>query len=105
MVLREVIVGFVNIGGIDDHHCLNFLFTTSLTYIGKPNQILDIQWQINIHIFVGLLTITVLKLSVHSTIRFIYTAVQIQFKLWTKSEYTQRHSFCGKKSSDGKSYV
>jgi hypothetical protein len=22
----EVIVGFVDIGGIDDHHCLNFLF-------------------------------------------------------------------------------
>jgi len=36
MLLREVIVRFVNIGGIDDHHCLNFLFTTSLTYMGKP---------------------------------------------------------------------
>ena len=26
IVRREVIVRFVDIGGIDDHHCLNFLF-------------------------------------------------------------------------------
>jgi len=28
---REVIVRFVVIGGIDDHHCLNFLFKTTTT--------------------------------------------------------------------------
>ena len=26
--MREVIVRFVDIGGIVDHHCLNFLFMT-----------------------------------------------------------------------------
>jgi hypothetical protein len=28
ITVKEVIVRFVDIGGIADHHCLNFLFVT-----------------------------------------------------------------------------
>jgi hypothetical protein len=33
---REVVIHFVDIGGIDDHHCLNFLFI--ITNYNNMNQ-------------------------------------------------------------------
>jgi hypothetical protein len=33
----EVVVSFVDIGGIDDHHCFNFLFITTIVYTDMEN--------------------------------------------------------------------
>ena len=45
----EMILRFVDIGGIDDHHCLNFLFITELQNL-KWKQICKIIWNININL-------------------------------------------------------
>ena len=43
-LMREVVVCFVDIGGIIDHHCLNFLFI-----IGKEHTVLKYKSNIEIN--------------------------------------------------------
>ena len=49
-MMREVVVCFVDIGGIIDHHCLNFLFIICIyMYIGKEHTVLKYKSNIEIN--------------------------------------------------------
>ena len=67
-VLRsEVIIRFVDISGIVDHHCLNFLFIKHLQKISVFPQNIEVYWW-PLHISIKMLAIVLVKIHylIHS---------------------------------------
>jgi hypothetical protein len=79
-----VIVRFVDIGEIDDHHCLNFLFTVILRYkdITNVKLLASINTRYEDITNVKLLASINTRYKDITNVKFIYSVSQNNYLLW-----------------------